>query len=150
MDEDIYRQVYHQINKNRCIFEKALTNRRCDCEQKQRFNLATREAMGCRSVAALANCTEYLNTMREKARFALRVTLIDGPMPHNKELQVQAGGCLQLQKQLFPERADHQTTDNIYELVNAALLEFAAIDNFPYGEMVKGIVTYQSRKRKRR
>lgn len=150
MDEEIYRQVYNEINKDRCIFEKALTNRRCDCEQKQRFNLATREAMGCRSKAALANCTQYLNTMRENSRFALKVITIMGPMPHNKELQVQAGGCLQLQKKLFPERAEHTTTDNIYELVNKALEEYASIDNFPYSEIVKGIVKYQSRKRKRR
>ena len=83
--------------------------------------------------------------MREKSRFALRETLIDGPLPHNKELKVQAGGTLALQQHLFPEQIAAKTTQDIYELVNIALSKYANIADFPYGELVKGVVHYESR-----
>ncbi len=159
MDEDAYREVYKEVNSNRCVFEKAINNRRCDCEKKIRKLIATREAIGCQSLVDLAYCTEFLDTMRKKARFSLRVVTIDGPMPHNKELQVQAGGCLQLQKILFPEEAavcadtvyeQSPAATNIYAIVNAALKKYGRIEQFPYGEIVQGIVNYKSRKKRKR
>ncbi len=159
MDEDEYRAVYKAVNNNRCVFEKALNNRRCDCEKKERKLIATREAVGCQSPTALSRCTEFLNTMRQKARFSLRVVTIEGPMPHNKELQVQAGGCLQLQKILFPEQkiapADslHKQPEkaaNIFAIVNTALAQYGSIEQFPYSEIVQGIVHYKSRPKRKR
>lgn len=145
MDEDQFRAVYREINTQRCVFEKALNNRRCDCSRKERFLLATREGVGCLSASSLANCTEFLNTLREKSRFALRETFIDGPLPHNKELKVQAGGTLALQLLLFPARAGEKTVQDIDELVNIGLSKYGNIAGFPYGELVKGVVHYESR-----
>ena len=150
MDEDAYRAVYNAVNSDRCVFEKALNNRRCDCEKKDRKLIATREAVGCLSKSALANCTRFLNTMRQSARFSLKVIMVEGPMPHNKELQVQAGGCLQLEKILFPDREDNKHAENIYELVDTALKQYGNIDSLPYSEIVQGIVKYQSRKKRNR
>jgi len=150
VNEDEFRTIYQEINQDRCVFEKALNNRRCDCSQKRRFLIATREGVGCYSKEALENCTHFLDTLRKNARFSLRVVTIDGPLPHNKELQVQAGGCLALQKILYPERENYKTTDNINKLVEKALLEYASIDKFPYGEIVKGIVNYKSRRKRKR
>lgn len=150
MDEDAYRDVYNRVNSDRCVFEKAITNLRCDCEKKDRKLIATREVIGCLSPSALALCTTFLNTMRKNARFSLKVITIDGPMPHNKELQVQAGGCLQLDKILFAEHQDKKQADNIYQTVTAALQEYGSIERFPYSEVVQGIVKYQSRKKRNR
>ena len=145
MDEDQYRAVYHEINELRCVFEKAINNRRCDCSRKSRFLLATREGIGCRSEPSLANCTVFLNTLRENSRFALRETFIDGPLPHNKELKVQAGGTLSLQLELFPALAGEKSVQDIYELLNIGLSKYGNIADFPYGELVKGVVHYESR-----
>lgn len=145
MDEDQFRAVYREVNTNRCVFEKALNNRRCDCSRKERFLLATREGVGCRSESSLANCTEFLDALREKSRFALRETFIDGPLPHNKELKVQAGGTLALQLHLYPALAGEKTVQDIYELVNIGLSKYGNIADFPYGELVKGVVHYESR-----
>lgn len=157
MDEVAYRELYHTLNKNRCVFEKALNNRRCDCQLKRRFLLATREGVGCLSVSAQASCEQFLQTMRQKARFALRVVTIDGPMPHNKELQVQAGGTLFLQQLTFPDKpldppADQplMAVDNIHATLEKALSNYGSIDKLPYGELVKGIVSYQSRPKRKR
>jgi hypothetical protein len=149
MDEDQYRAVYHELNTNRCVFEKALNNRRCNCSRHERFMLATREGVGCLSEPSLANCTAFLNTLRAKSRFALHETFIDGPLPHNKELKVQAGGTLALQLHLFPAKAGEKTVQDIYELVNIALSKYANIADFPYGELVKGVVHYESRPKRK-
>ena len=149
MDEDQYRAVYHELNTNRCVFEKALNNRRCNCSRHERFMLATREGVSCLSAASLANCSVFLDTLREKSRFALHETFIDGPLPHNKELKVQAGGTLALQLHLFPDKLAEKTVEDIYGLVNIALSKYGNIADFPYGELVKGVVHYESRPKRK-
>lgn len=158
MDEDQYRSTYKELNPNRCIFEKAITNQRCDCELKRKFVLATRECVACQSEPALEQCTQVLNSIRNNARFSLKVISIDGPMPHNKELQVQAGGTLALQnlllesnkKDLAIDDTSNQMTTNIHQTMNAALLKYQSVENLPYGEIVKGIVSYQARPKRRK
>lgn len=159
MDEDQYRAAYNEINPNRCIFEKAITNRRCDCSLKHRFILATREGVACQSEKALIRCTSVLNSMRNNARFSLKVITIDGPMPHNKELQVQAGGMLALQSLLSrtepsiastESKTDPQTVTNIHKTLQAALEQYSSIEQLPYGEIVKGIVKYVSRPKRKK
>lgn len=145
MDEEQFRAVYHEINAQRCVFEKAITNRRCDCQSKQRFLLATREGIGCANAASLQVCTDFLTMLRDKSRFALRETFIDGVLPHNKELKVQAGGTLMLQTLLQPQVPEMQQVQNIAALLRQALAEFSTLDQLPYGELVKGVVHYQVR-----
>lgn len=148
MDENEYRAVYNDVNPNRCVFEKAINNRRCNCEKKQRFLIATREGVGCQSKAAAQNCTQFLTIMRQNARFSLKVVTIEGPMPHNKELQVQAGGTRALRDLLFPDEKDKEV--NIYQVVKQGLDNYSTIDNFPFSDIVRGIVSYVSRKKRKK
>ncbi len=150
MDEDQYRATYHKLNPNRCIFEKAHTNRRCDCQQRRRFVLATREGIACRSESSLKNCTKFLNLLRDSSRFALKITLIDGPLPHNKELRVQAGGTLALQTLLQGNNEDMDSVENIDQLLKQALIEYGELENIPYSELIKGVLTYKVRRKKRK
>lgn len=149
MDEDQYRATYHKINPTRCIFEKAHTNRRCNCQKRRRFVLATREGIACDSEKSLERCTEFLNTLRDSSRFVLKVTLIDGALPHNKELRVQAGGTLALQKILQPNNGAN-ITENIDQLLDSALLEYGSLQDIPYNELIKGVLTYKVRTKKRK
>lgn len=158
MDEDQYRSTYKKLNPNRCIFEKAITNQRCDCEFKRKFVLANRECVACQSKPALDQCTKVLDSIRNNARFSLKVITVNGPMPHNKELKVQAGGMLALQALLTTSqksvKQSHRQainiTTNIHQTINAALLEYQSVDNLPYGEIVRGIVTYETRPKRRK
>ena len=149
MDEDQYRATYHEINPTRCIFEKAHTNRRCHCQQRRRFVLATREGIACNSEKSLKRCTEFLNILRDSSRFVLKVTMVNGPLPHNKELRVQAGGTLALQKMLKPDN-NSETTENIDQLLDLALLEYGSLQDIPYNELIKGVLTYKVRTKKRK
>lgn len=158
MDEDQYRAAYNEINPNRCIFEKSITNRRCDCALKHRFVLATREGIACQSESALIRCTSVLDSMRNSARFSLKVITIDGPMPHNKELQVQAGGMLALQSLLSDTESKAETSTetrveivtNIHKTLQTALSQYTSIEQLPYGEIVKCIVKYVSRPKRKK
>lgn len=151
MDEEQYKTVYKELNPNRCVFEKAITNRRCDCQLKRKFVIATRECVACQSEVAMTRCTKVLDAMRSNARFSLKVVTIDGPMPHNKELQVQAGGMLALQNLMtkLPD-LNLKTTVNINQTMETAQEKYGDIENLPYGELVKGIVKYQSRPKRNR
>jgi len=149
MDEDQYRATYQQINEQPCVYEKAINNRRCDCQHKKPFLLATREGIGCESEAGLAHCTEFLRTLRDGSRFALRETYINGPLPHNKELKVQAGGCIALQTILHSDQNDPpNNTPDIYQLIHTALSRYGSISALPYGELVKGVLNYESRRKR--
>ncbi|MEE9328260.1 MAG: hypothetical protein V3U71_13325 [Cocleimonas sp.] len=157
MDEDVFRNTYNTVNPNRCIFEKSITNRRCDCNLKRRFLIASREGIACVSEDAVKRCTRVLDSMRNNARFSLKVVTVNGPMPHNKELQVQAGGMLALQKLANPELDDvdtingeQATVDNINHVMENALQQFGSMEDLPYGEIVKSIVKYQSRPKRRK
>lgn len=152
MDEESFKRTYKELNPNRCIFEKAITNRRCDCQLKRKFVLATRECVACQSEAGLKRCTRVLDSIRNNARFSLKVITIDGPMPHNKELQVQAGGMLALQSLVSDHSVSHENPDdkpklvaNIHQTMEDALLKYGSFEELPFGEIVKGIVNYQSR-----
>jgi len=151
VDEEQYKTVYKELNPNRCVFEKAITNRRCDCQLKRKFVIATRECVACQSEVAMTRCTKVLDAMRSNARFSLKVVTIDGPMPHNKELQVQAGGMLALQNLMtkLPD-LNLKTTVNINQTMETAQEKYGDIENLPYGELVKGIVKYQSRPKRNR
>lgn len=152
MDEDVFRSTYNEVNPNRCIFEKSITNQRCDCKLKRRFIIASREGIACASEDAMHRCTRILDAIRNNARFSLKVVTIDGPMPHNKELQVQAGGLLALQSLTTDniEGEPQKIVANINQTMEDALQKFGALDDFPYGEIVKSVVKYQSRPKRRK
>lgn len=145
MDEDQFRQTYHEINPQRCAFEKAINNQRCDCSQKRKFLLATREGVACEAANGPALCETVLSNMRQSARFTLKSVLVNGPLPHNKELQVQAGGLIRLHQLI------NSTTDDsvdIHTLLQQGLKQYKQPDQFPYGELIQSIASYKARKRR--
>lgn len=150
MEENQYRDTYHRINPNRCVFEKSINSRRCHCALSHRFCLADREGVSCTDKTARQRCQTLLGTLRKKAIFAMRLTRIDGALPHGKEVKVQTGGLLGLQQQLEPDTSPETGIADIDRLIKHALERYGAIETFPYDEIVKQIVRYEGRTRRRR
>jgi hypothetical protein len=150
MEEQEYRDTYQEINPCRCIFEKAINSRRCTCDQSARFCLADREGVGCNSDIGNRRCIELLDSMRRNARFSLQLTRAEGPLPHNKEIRVQTGGLLGLQKLLRPELANSDTVVDIHGLVEQAISEYRQLEALPYDRIVQSIVSFQGRKKRGR
>ena len=149
MEEQEYKNTYHAVNERRCVFEKTINARRGTCERSRRFHLADREGIACNSAAGNALCTELLDRLRKTARFALHQTSSGGPLPHNREVKVQTGGMLGLQALVWPDRANHNNVDNIIGVIDRALREYQDFDRFPYEDIVKAIVRFEGRRRRR-
>jgi hypothetical protein len=150
MEEQEYREIYSAINERRCPYEKAINSRRCNCSQSKRFNLANREGVACKSAPGNLLCNELLNIMRQKARFSLHVTHATSPLPHAKEIKVQVGGLLGLQKAMDTQTADMPTVDDIYRLTNAAMGHFVSLADLPYEEIMQSIVVFKGREKRPR
>ena len=150
MEEQEYREIYSAINERRCPYEKAINSRRCNCSQSKRFNLANREGVACKSAPGNLLCNELLNIMRQKARFSLHVTHATSPLPHAKEIKVQVGGLLGLQKAMETQAADMPTVDDIYRLTNAAMGHYVSLADLPYEEIMQSIVVFKGREKRPR
>jgi hypothetical protein len=149
MDEQEFRSTYHAINGLRCVFEKSILSRRSQCSHCTRFHLADREGAACDSSPARQRCLDLLTRLREKAIFALRITHIDGELPHAKEIRVQTGGLLGLQRALAPD-TNRDTVDDISTLIDSALRQQGDLDSLPYPEIMQAVVRFEGRPRRRR
>jgi len=143
MDEIEYHSTYKDINPTRCVFEKAINSRVCNCSQSARFNLADREGVSCKSNAAQQSCTTILKSLRENARFVIQQKSIDGQLPHNAEIRIQNGAVKGFVKILQVVGLDEQ---DIYGVFQLALEKYKNIDDFPYGELMQEISAYQVRR----
>lgn len=148
MEENEYRSAYKSLNPHKCIFEKAINSRRCRCDASERFNLADREGVACVDGLLLKRCEQYLNSMRENARFSLQLTQIKGPLPHAKEIRVQLASVIELQRLLRPENSNE--LPNIRELIASGVVAYGAIDHFPYADLTKAISQFESRKKRQK
>jgi hypothetical protein len=150
MEEREYREIYSAINERRCPYEKAINSRRCNCSQSRRFNLANREGVACKSAPGNLLCNELLNIMRLKARFSLHVTHATSPLPHAKEIRVQVGGMLGLQKAVDPATEDATTVGDIHGITNAAMARYSSLDELPYEEIMQSVVAFKGREKRPR
>lgn len=148
VEEDQFRTTYRSVNERRCIFEKAILSRRCACMCATCFYLADREGAACDAEQAHRRCLRLIALLRESAKFALKITAIEGELPHAKEIKVQAGGLLGLQKVLKPE-SDASDVADIAALVALGERSFGTLENFPYQEIVKSIIAFEGRRRPR-
>jgi hypothetical protein len=147
MEENQYRDTYHSINPLRCVFEKSINSRRCQCSIAERFNLADREGVRCTVDLAQKRCQVLLETLRNKAIFAMRLTRIDGALPHGKEVKVQTGGLLGLQQLVSGQEQQTEVAD-IHRVISQAIEKYSSIDDFPYDEIVKQITRFEGRRKR--
>jgi hypothetical protein len=147
VEEDEYRSTYRNINQRRCVFEKAILTRRCSCLCSARFYLADREGIACDSANAHDRCSHFITLLRENSRFALKLTELDGELPHAKEIKVQNGGLLGLQRILHPDLSDDKVID-IAGLTADGEQTFGSLQQAPYDEIVKSIAEFEGRRRR--
>jgi len=148
VEEDEYRSTYHSVNERRCVFEKAILSRRCACTLSTRFYLADREGIACGSATAHRRCSHLITLLRENARFALKITTFEDELPHAKEIKVQNGGLLGLQRILRSDLGKKNVAD-VAALTVLGESTYGSLEQLPYQEIVKSIVTFEGRPRPR-
>ena len=150
VEEDEYRSTYREVNERRCVFEKAVLSHRCACICSTRFYLADREGIRCDSVTALQRCKRLSQLLHDSARFALGLSSIEGELPHTKEIKVQTGGLLGLQKVLRPALAESGEVGDIAGLVACGEKTWGSLEALPFSEIVKSITAFEGRRRRPR
>lgn len=148
VDENEYRSTHRSISKRRCVFEKALLSRRCACVCSTRFYLADREGISCDSAATHERCSRLIALLRESAKFALKITSLDAELPHGKEIKVQNGGLLGLQRALRPGRRLEHVAD-VAGLTALGERTYGTLEQCPFQEIVQSIVHFEGRRRPR-
>ena len=153
MEEGEYKSTYNELVSIRCVFEKALTNNQAKCSLSRHFCLADREGYSCENAESSGKCSKYLEKLREKSRFVLKLHEINGPLPHNMEIRVQAGGIIGLAK-LVCVNVDGQSkqpvVDDISWILNDVQKKYGLLANWPYSEIIQSVVQFQGRRRRQR
>jgi len=143
VDESAFRAARGAIDRQPCVFEKALLARCADCGLAARHALAEREAIGCASPVARANCATLLGMLRERGAFALKLARRDGPLPHAMAMRLQCGGVAALAHAV--EAGD---AHDVHALVAAAGNRYGALSDLPWPEMVAAVAAWQGRRRR--
>ena len=147
MDEKLYKSTYSEINPQRCVFEKSINSRVCNCKQAQRFNLADREGVACTSKLCLKRCKQLLTHLHNNSRFTLQRLEVN-ELGHAQEIKIQNGGLLGLQSQLVSEEKDK--VEDINAIITEAEKLFQSLDDFPYSKIMQVISAYRIRPKRGR
>ena len=153
MEEEEFKATYNELASIRCVFEKALTNQQAKCRLSRHFCLADREGYSCENKESSVKCGKFLEKLRENSRFALKLHEISGPLPHNMEIRVQAGGVMGLAKLVDINAADQSkqpVVDDISRILNEAQNKYGLLRNLPYSEIIQSVVQFQGRRRRQR
>ncbi len=143
MDESAYRSTRAAVAGPACVFARALSVRHADCALAQRHALAEREAIGCRSAAARANCATLAGMLRERSAFALKRGHGGGPLPHALAMRLQCGGLAGL-----AEAVGAAGTHDVHALVAAAQARHGDLDGLPWPGIVAAVAAWQGRPRR--
>lgn len=135
------------MDRVRCPFEKAILSVACACEMASRFSVAEHIGVECRSELARNNCAILLGLMRERARFALKVTDTSERLAFGKEMKVMIGGLNGLQRLMLAEAGANTQITNIHALVQQAQQRYGSLGALPYQEIVKSIAAFHSKRR---
>lgn len=150
MDQDAFRKTYREVNEVFCAFEKSVLTNECRCSQAERFCIAEREGVHCRSEDRQARCLKWLELLRQQARFALRADEEHRRLPHGKAIRLQVGGMSGLLKVLESVDADQPRDDDVDAALAAAERHFGSLAALPFSRIMREVAAYQVRKRARR
>jgi len=147
MDESVFRRTREELTPRPCAFEKAMFAGIGACSLAVRRNIAERESIGCGSPPAREACAALCALLRQKSAFALRLTHVDEPLPHAREMQVECGGLWGMQQTL--EAQELPAIADVHGLVRSCVAKYGGIANLPYSTIVQSIVAYKIRRRRK-
>lgn len=142
-NESAYKAIYGEMVRLACPFEKVILSRCADCELAQKLNIAEREAVACRSVAASEHCTALRGLMHQNALFALKLSQPVSALPHAKEMKIQCGGLLGIRRLLDP---DAPRCENIHAMTESFQASHENLSDLPWSEIVKEITAFKGRR----
>lgn len=148
IDEDFYRQTYHEVNPDHCVFEKGMLTNQCRCSRNQKLLIAEREAASCTDKEAKTRCQAFLDTLQQQARFALKVSSARQKLGHVKAVKVQIGGLRGLYQALHPEEEIPTPVPEVAGMLEEALRVWDSFDKLPFPKIIPEIGRWEPRRRR--
>jgi hypothetical protein len=150
MDQDAFRSTYREMNERACMFEKSNLSGMCRCSLAERFCLAEREGVHCKSDDAQQQCADLIGLLRQHSRFTLKSSDTGEVLSHNKSMRIQVGGMRGLYLSLNNGEEPPFQIEDIHGLVEQAMEQFGSLTELPFQEIIKQIAAYKGRGRKSR
>jgi len=150
VDQDAFRQTYRDVNERACLFEKSVLINQCQCCHAERFCIAEREGVHCRSDEGQARCARVLELLREHARFALRTNEDKAILPHGKAMRIQVGGMRGIRALLEPDAADPDAVPDVNAILQQAVARYNGLESIPFSQVMPRIAAYRGKTRARR
>ena len=150
MDEDAYRQTYEEVNANCCVFEKGILTTQAGCCYCQKMLIAEREAANCTDPSRQKTCKQFLQVMKEQARFSLKLRDTQQVLGHANAIKVQIGSLRGLHQTLNPEQPVPVPIPEIAGLIDEAIRHYGSLADLPFSDIVPCISAYEGRKRRSR
>jgi len=161
MDESVFRRTGGAVNPRPCAFEQAILMHCGACSLAERRHIAEREAVACTSAPAREQCDALRGLLRQSSVFALKLTQMDAPLPHAKEMKVQCGGLQGVWQAvgsagavddpaaaLASGAAGLPQVADVHGLIQACAKKFGGLQNLPYSAIVQSVAAYQIRRRR--
>lgn len=149
MDQDAFRDTYREVNEVYCAFEKSVLTNECRCRRAERFCIAEREGVHCRTESSQARCLRWLDLLREQARFALRTDQGRRLLPHGKAIRLQVGGMRGLLLALHGG-SEPPAIDDVDASLAEAEARFGSLDAAPFSAIIREVAAYRVRRRSKR
>ena len=143
MDESAYRFTREKINREPCVFEKALLARSAVCELEVPHALAERETVECSNLEARSQCARLMELLRQKSAFTLRLADPHALLTHAALMRIQCGGLTGL-KEVLDGGAP---APSIRRLVMLGRQQTGGLDELPWSRIVQGVAAWKLRKR---
>jgi len=147
MDNEIFRKTYREVNERFCPYEKSILTNQARCSRAERFCIAEREGVHCKSDAAQQQCLELLELLRQQSRFALKSSDNRAALPHAKAMRVQVGGLRGIYRFLHPDEPVPEPIPDVFGVIQAAREQAQGLERLPFQEIIKAVAAYQGRPR---
>ena len=152
MDQDAFRKTYNEVNERFCAYEKAILTNQCNCSAAEKFCIAEREGVHCKSDRGQQQCLSFLEILREQAKFALRDVSEErkSRLPHGKAIRIQVGGMRGVHHVLNPNSEIPTTIRDVDGLLSQALKQYGSFEQLPYSTVMQQVAAYEIKKRSRK
>ena len=143
VDEAAFRYTRGEINRQPCVFERALLARHAVCDLAVWHQIAERETVSCSQPPAREACARMAGMLREKSAFALGLANTQRILPHALVMKIQCGGLDGLKSLLDAEAL----APNVRRLVRLAQERYGDPEALPFSEIVQGMAAWKARRR---
>ncbi len=144
MDENEYKSVTDSLIPVSCVFEKSILVLKTQCIKSTRINIAERELVVCASLQYAERCKSWLKILRKKSQFSLRLPEQLSVLPHAKEIKVQVGGMLALDK-MYGHLANAEGRPDIYKTLECCLKQTTDFEGVPFDVVVREVMLFRLR-----